>query len=87
MSTEFTRLSSKGQVVIPQGIRKELHLHEGASLAVIAQGGSILLKKVEMPKIKSWDEVAKPFVEAAKKSNFSEDDLEKLISETRRQRH
>ena len=81
---EFTKLSSKGQVVIPQEIREELNLEEGAQLAVTAQGDSILLKKIEMPKPKSWDEATKPFREAAKKSNFTEEDLENLILTLRR---
>jgi len=34
-------------------------------------------------KIKSWREVTKPFKGAAKKSNFSSNDLKKLIEELR----
>ncbi len=81
---EFTRLSSKGQVVIPQDIRQELHLKEGAPFAVIAQQDTILLKKMEMPRIKSWREAVKPFREAAKKSRLSREDVEQIIEEARR---
>jgi len=84
---EFTKLSSKGQVVIPQGIREALQLKEGTPLAVIAQKDSILLKKIEMPKAKSWDEVTAPFRRAAKKSGFTKEDLDKIIEELRRSRH
>jgi len=79
---EFTKLSSKGQVVIPQEIREELSLKEGMPFAVTAQGDSILLKRIEI-KTKSWDEVTKPFREAAKKSNFTEEDLNNLIQSVR----
>jgi len=34
-------------------------------------------------KIKSWKEATKPFKEAVKKSDFSNDDLKKLIEELR----
>ncbi|MDD5650337.1 MAG: AbrB/MazE/SpoVT family DNA-binding domain-containing protein [Candidatus Nanoarchaeia archaeon] len=80
---EFTRLSSKGQIVIPQDIRKDMELKTGTPFAVIEQKGSILLKKIEMPKIKSWEEATKPFKEAAKKAGFNKNDLDILIEEVR----
>lgn len=83
---EFTKLSSKGQVVIPRGIRKALKLKEGTPFVVIKQDDTILLKKIALPKIKTWNEVAKPFREAAKKSGFTKDDLELVIGEVRKSR-
>lgn len=80
---ELTRVSSKGQVVIPQDIRVELGLTEGTSLVVAVQDTSVVLKKVELPKIKSWKEVTRPFRRAAAKSGFTEKDLDKLIVEVR----
>ena len=44
---EFTRASSKGQVVIPRGIRKKLDIKEGSILAVAAERDLIILKKVD----------------------------------------
>jgi len=44
---EFTKASSKGQVVIPTKIRKELGIREGSILAVTAREDMIVLKKVE----------------------------------------
>ena len=43
----FTTASSKGQVVIPTKIRKELGIREGSLLAVSARNDMIVLKKVE----------------------------------------
>ena len=81
---EFTKLSSKGQIVIPQDIRDDMKLKPGTPFAVIEQKDSILLKKLEMPKIKSWAEVTKPFREAAKKSGFTRADLDRIIEEVRK---
>jgi len=81
MNVKFTKLSSKGQVVIPQDIREDLV--EGTPFAVVREGDSIILKRVEMPKIKSWNEVAKPFREAVKNSGFTKEDLMKVITEVR----
>jgi AbrB family looped-hinge helix DNA binding protein len=43
---EYTKASSKGQVVIPRKIRKKLRISEGSLFAVAAQDDTILLKKM-----------------------------------------
>jgi len=78
-----TKISSKGQVVIPSDIREKMDLEEGSLLVVSNNDDSIYMKKIELPKIKSWKEATKPFREAVKKSNFSNEDLKKLIQESR----
>ena len=83
---EFTKLSSKGQVVIPRNVRKDMELKAGTPFAVIEQKDAILLKKIEMPKIKSWQEATKPFREAAKKARFTQTDLDRIIKEVRKPR-
>lgn len=79
----ITKISSKGQVVIPLEIREKLNLVEGNLLVVSNNEDSICMKRLELPKIKSWKEATKPFKGAAKKANFSSDDLKNLIEESR----
>ena len=79
----ITKVSSKGQIVIPSEIREKMNLEEGNLLIMSDSGNSIWIKKLELPKIKSWKEAAKPFRDAAKKSDFSKEDLKKLIVESR----
>ena len=43
---EFTKASSKGQIVIPRKIRKKLGIHEGSLFSVAAKKDMIVLKKV-----------------------------------------
>jgi len=81
---EFTKLSSKGQVVIPQDIREDMKLKPGTPFAVIEQKDSILLKKIEIPKAKSWETVTRPFRKAAKKSGFTKADLDRVLEEVRK---
>ncbi len=78
-----TRISSKGQIVIPSELREKMNLEEGNLLIISDSDDSICMKKIELPKIKSWRETTKPFREAARKSNFSDGDLKKLIMESR----
>ena len=81
--TTIIKMSSKGQIVIPQNIRKKMNLEEGNLLLVLEGKDSICLKKIELPKIKSWEEATKPFREAAKKSGFTKEDLDKVIVESK----
>jgi AbrB family looped-hinge helix DNA binding protein len=83
MTIEFTKLSSKGQIVIPLEIRKNFDLKEGTPFVLITNDDTICLKKMEMPKVKSWADATKPFKEAAKKSNFKKEDLDILIQESK----
>src|SRR3989344_5898510 len=79
----ITKISSKGQVVIPSEIREKMNLEEGNLLVVFDNDNSICLKKIEIPNIKSWEEATKPFREAAKKSNFTKEDLDRIIQESK----
>jgi len=47
MEFDITKMSSKGQVVIPQGVRDRLTLKDGQMLAVSTKDNLIVLKKVE----------------------------------------
>lgn len=49
MAVEIIKMSSKGQVVIPQGIREEICASKGTMFAVVSGRDSIVLKKVAMP--------------------------------------
>ena len=49
MEVEFTKISSKGQVVIPMDIRNKMKISDGETFAVSAQDNLIVLKKVGNP--------------------------------------
>ena len=80
---EFTKLSSKGQVVIPQDIRNDMKLKPGTPFAVIEKKDSILLKKIEMPKLKKWEDVTRPFRKMAREKNLTIRDINKAIAKVR----
>ena len=45
MNIDITRMSSKGQVVIPQDMRKDIK--EGEKLVIIKKGKQLILKKAK----------------------------------------
>ncbi len=67
MNVETVRMSSKGQVVIPQGIREEVHVDEGTIFAVVGTKDTIILKKIAMP---SKEELIKDLGLFAKKAKM-----------------
>mgnify|MGYP001598682956 FL=1 len=84
MEVELTRVSEKGQIVIPSSLRKLMKIQKSDQFLVFGESNTIVLKKIEKPAFKkSFDEVAKPFREAVKKSGFTRSDLAKLIKEVR----
>lgn len=61
---EITKISSKGQVVLPRVIREELHLKEGTILVAVKKDNLIILKKIENPILKEDIETLKLVEEA-----------------------
>ena len=59
MSTNLatTRLSSKGQVVIPEGIRDSLGLKTGVQFVVIGKGDSVIFKTISPPSFDEFEDL------------------------------
>jgi AbrB family looped-hinge helix DNA binding protein len=77
----FTKLSTKGQVVIPQEIRERMHLRPGTPFTVEEVKEGILLKKIEVEE--SWEKVTEPFRRAARETGFTQEDMMNLIEKVR----
>lgn len=45
---EITKISSRGQIVIPQKIRDQLRISEGSVIAVDTSNEMIILKKIDV---------------------------------------
>lgn len=79
MEIDLTKISSKGQIVIPQDIREKLSLEEGQTLMVSTQDNLIVLKKVQNEMEKEDIETLKEIKEAWKE--ISEGKFKKLKEE------
>ena len=53
MSTLYTQISSKGQVVIPSSLREEMNLSVGTKIAVERDGNAIVLRPITEEFIRS----------------------------------
>jgi len=85
---EITKVSSKGQIVIPARIREELKLDEGSVVAISRSGNVAMLKKLSvdeaMNEFDRLTDMGKQF--ADRKGIRNEDDLNKIIHERRKKR-
>ena len=53
---ELTKISSKGQIVIPQRIRNELKITEGSIMAIENVKGMVVLKKIDINLVNQFKE-------------------------------
>ena len=88
MEIETVKMSSKGQIVIPQDIREEIHASEGTVFAVVVSKDAIVLKKIETPSkeklIGELEEIAKEGRKRLEKKGVKEADIPELVQKYRR---
>jgi AbrB family looped-hinge helix DNA binding protein len=47
--SEIITMSSKGQIVVPKGLREQLSLITGTSFVIFGKGDTLVLRKVDVP--------------------------------------
>jgi AbrB family looped-hinge helix DNA binding protein len=57
MHFELTRLSSRGQIVIPEATRKLLGLHPGTKFALFTDGQNLLLQTLAAPDVAGFRKI------------------------------
>ena len=75
-----TKVSSKGQVVIPANVRKAASLKKGEKILAIAIDDMVILKKIID---KSFEETMKPVWTKVRQMGLSEEDINVLIDQAR----
>ena len=88
MAVEMVKMSSKGQIVIPQDIRAEIHASEGTMFAVVSGRDSIVLKKVATPSkeelINELKEIAKEGRKRLEAKGIKEADILSIVEKARK---
>ena len=79
-----TTLSSKGQVVIPEDVRKELGLEPGAQFVVMGEGDVVILKKIEAPDRREFLALAARVRSQARRAGMKRSDIKKAVKTVRR---
>ena len=88
MPAETIKMSSRGQIVIPQDIREELRASEGTIFSVVSSKDAIILKKIETPSkeelIKELGAIALEGRKRAEKLGIKESDVAEMVQRIRK---
>ena len=78
-----TKMSSKGQIVIPEGIRKRLGLKPGAQFVVVGDKDMVILKAISPPSMEDFDALIAEARRQAKKAGMKRSDITATIAKVR----
>ncbi|TVP60766.1 MAG: AbrB/MazE/SpoVT family DNA-binding domain-containing protein [Gemmatimonadales bacterium] len=78
-----TKMSSRGQVVIPEEVRKRLGLGAGSQFVVLGEGDVVVLKAIRAPSLKDFDRLVSQAESAVEKAGMTPEDIEAAIREVR----
>jgi AbrB family looped-hinge helix DNA binding protein len=78
-----TKMSSKGQVVIPEDIRNRLKLTTGSRFVVVGKDDVIILKSIKPPSMDEFNDLIKEARKKAKKANLKRSDISDAVVQVR----
>ena len=78
-----TKLSSKGQVVIPEAIRDRLGLEAGVQFVVVAEGDVVVLKVLKAPEMSDFKALLDEAQRSAAAVGLTPEDVEEALREVR----
>lgn len=81
-----TKLSSRGQVVIPEEIRTTLHLKEGDQFIVIGKGDTVILRSITPPAMDEFENILTESRTSARKAGLKKSDVKAAIRRVRRKK-
>lgn len=81
-----TRMSSKGQVVIPEAIREEMGLEAGTQFVVVGGRDAIILKSISKPSPAEFGALLKTARRQAKRAGMKKADVDSAVRKVRRDR-
>ncbi len=81
-----TKMSSKGQVVIPEEIRKRLGLKPGSRFVVVGQRDMVILKALSPPSMEHFDDLIAEARRQARRAGMKRADVSAAVERVRGKR-
>lgn len=78
-----TRMSSKGQVVIPEDVRGRLGLEAGAQFVVVGEDDVVILKAITPPSMDAFDSLIRKARQQARTSGMRRSDVARAVARAR----
>ena len=86
MTQDFatTKMSSRGQVVIPEAVRSEMGLKPGSKFVVLWHDDVVMLKVISPPSREEFTVLQKRLQQQARTKGLKRKDISKAIAKVRR---
>jgi AbrB family looped-hinge helix DNA binding protein len=81
-----TKMSSKGQVVIPENIRRRLRLRSGCQFVVVGEKDTVILKTISPPIMDEFDDLIAQARRQARRAGLKQSDVKAAIAKVRTQK-
>jgi AbrB family looped-hinge helix DNA binding protein len=81
-----TKMSSKGQVVIPENIRKRLNLKVGAQFVVVGENDVVILKSISTPSLDEFGDLIAEARKKGKQAGIKKSDINDAILKVRKRK-
>jgi len=78
-----TKMSSKGQVVIPEQIRKLLKLKAGSQFVVVGENDVVILKAISPPSMDQFDTLIAEARRQGKAAGLKKSDIAEALAKVR----
>ena len=78
-----TKMSSRGQVVIPEEIRVRLGLEPGVQFVVVGERDVVILKAITPPAMTDFDDLVSQARKSARKSRMKRSDVTRAVKRAR----
>ena len=78
-----TKMSSKGQVVIPENIRKRLNLKVGSQFVVVGDRDVVILKSISPPSLDEFGDLIAEARKKGKEAGIKKSDIKNAILKVR----
>ena len=78
-----TKMSSKGQVVIPEDIRKRLGFKAGSQFVVVGEKDVVILKAISPPSMEQFDALIAEARKQARQAGMKRSDITAAIAKIR----
>jgi len=78
-----TKMSSKGQVVIPDDIRKRLNLKTGSQFVVVGENDVVILKAILPPAMNEFDTLITEARKLGKEAGLKQSHINDVIAKVR----
>ena len=78
-----TKMSSKGQVVIPEDIRKRMNLRVGSQFIVVGEKDVVIFKSISQPSMDEFDKLIAKARKQAKAEGLKRSDVYEAIAKVR----